>query len=171
MVRTAIETLCTHHDARSLANTLRANQRRIIAGLYIDHAGNVKHAIKWKVFPAKTFLSGPNEGESAGSGESFSPRSGMNELKDNDCSTDSECESGASGESISPRSGKNATKNNDPSTVGEDEKIHQTHWTHPKQQSCETIVRLRGENDSPHSADSPTVDTIESNADADVERF
>ncbi len=54
-MKDALEGLLGKPDSRNLGTRLRSYRRRIFNGLFIDHAGTVKHAIRWAVFPAEAF--------------------------------------------------------------------------------------------------------------------
>jgi hypothetical protein len=69
-LRDAVEALAGRLDARALGNRLRSYRRRIFGGRYLDHAGTLRRAARWAVYPAGNFAQRQEPGEECESGES-----------------------------------------------------------------------------------------------------
>jgi hypothetical protein len=57
-VKDALEALLGRPDARGLGTKLRGYRRRVLGGLFFDHAGSHGRAIRWAVFPVGQFSRG-----------------------------------------------------------------------------------------------------------------
>lgn len=54
-VRAAVVELCGGLDAKAVGYKLRGFARRVVAGLYLDHAGESGGVVRWAAFPAAEF--------------------------------------------------------------------------------------------------------------------